>query len=141
MIYITPTISISEAEIKEEFIHSSGPGGQNVNKVATSVQLRFDLQKCATLPADVRERLIILAGRRLTGDGILIIEAGRFRTQGANRKAALERLIALVRQASLPPRSRRKTRPTRASKERRLEGKRLRSRAKRLRKSVAVEED
>jgi ribosome-associated protein len=141
MIYITPRISISEAEIKEEFIHSSGPGGQNVNKVATAVQLRFDLRNSSSLSVGVRERLTILAGRRLNADGILIIEAKRFRTQAANRKDAMDRLIDLVRQAAYPPRSRRKTRPTRASKERRLEAKRRRSRAKSLRGSVLVEDD
>jgi len=141
MIYITPTISISEGEIKEEFMYSSGPGGQNVNKVATAVQLRFDLQKCAALTGDVRDRLVSLAGRRLSGEGILIIEARRFRTQAANRKDAMARLIDLIRRASRPPRSRRKSRPTRASKERRLKAKRRRSQTKDLRRSVSVEDD
>lgn len=136
MIFITPTIAIDESEIKEEFIRSSGPGGQNVNKVATAVQFRFDLRNSSSLPSMVRERLIRLAGRRVSGEGILIIEAGRFRTQAANRQDALDRFIDLVRQAAHPPRSRRKTRPTRASKERRLEAKRRRSHAKNLRRSV-----
>ena len=141
MIYITPTLSISEKEIKEDFIYSSGPGGQNVNKVATAVQLRFDLQNSATLSPVVRDRLIRLAGRRLSGEGILIIVARRFRSQAANRKDAMNRLIELLRRADRPPRFRRKTRPTRASKKRRVEIKRRRSRAKQLRGSVSIEYD
>lgn len=141
MIYITPGISISEAEIKEEFIHSSGPGGQNVNKVATAVQLRFDVENSPSLSDEIRGRLIRIAGRRITADGILIIEAKRLRTQSGNRRDAMDRLVDLVRQAVYPPRSRRKTRPTRASKERRLEAKRRRSRAKSLRRPVSVDED
>ena len=141
MIYITSTILIPEAEIKEEFIHSSGPGGQNVNKVATAVQLRFNVGNSSSLTDEVRDRLIRLAGRRITTAGILIIEAKRFRTQSANRKDAMDRLINLLRRAAYPPRLRRKTRPTRASEERRLEAKRRRSRAKSLRGPVAVDED
>jgi len=141
MIYITQAILIDESEIKEEFIRSSGPGGQNVNKVATAVQLRFDVRNSPSLSAGVRERLARMAGRRITSEGILIIEAKRFRTQAANRKDAMERLVDLVRRAVRPPRSRRKTRPTRASKERRLEAKRRRSRAKSLRRSVPAEDD
>ena len=140
MIYITPRISISEAEIKEEFVHSSGPGGQNVNKVATAVQLRFDVGNSPSLSDEIRGRLIRLAGRRITADGILIIEAKRLRTQSGNRRDAMERLIDLIRRAARPPRVRRKTRPTRASKERRLEAKRRRSRAKSLRGPISVED-
>ncbi|MDP8215212.1 MAG: alternative ribosome rescue aminoacyl-tRNA hydrolase ArfB [Candidatus Euphemobacter frigidus] len=141
MIYITPAIAIPENEIKEEFIRSSGPGGQNVNKVATAVQLRFDARNSPSLPDDLRERLTRLAGRRINADGILIIDAGRFRTQAGNRRDARERLVALLRRAARPPRPRRKTRPTRASREQRLESKRLRSRAKRLRRPVLPEEE
>jgi len=141
MIYITPAISIDENEIKEEFIRASGPGGQNVNKVATAVQLRFDVGNSPSLSAGIRERLARMAGRRITLEGILIIEARRFRTQAANRKDALDRLIDLVRRAARPPRFRRKTRPTRASKERRLAAKRRRSHAKSLRRSVSAEDD
>ena len=141
MIYITPAIVIKDSEVREEFIRASGPGGQNVNKVATAVQLRFDIRNSPSLSDDIRGRLILLAGRRVTSDGILIIEAKRFRTQAANRKDAIDRLVDLVRRAARPPRSRRKTRPTRASKERRLEAKRRRSRAKNLRRSVSVEDE
>ena len=141
MLFITPTITIDENEIKEEFIRSSGPGGQNVNKVATAVQLRYDAMNSPSLSEAVRDRLARLAGRRITAEGILIIEAKRFRTQAANRKDALNRLIDLVRRAARPPRSRRSTRPTRASKERRLAAKRRRSRAKSQRRPVSVDED
>ena len=141
MIYITPAITIPENEIKEEFIRSSGPGGQNVNKVATAVQLRFDVGNSPSLPDDLRERLTRLAGRRITADGILIIEAGRFRSQAGNRRDARERLAALILRSARPPRPRRKTGPTRASRERRLEAKRLRSRAKHLRQPVLPEEE
>jgi len=141
MIPITPAITIEENEIREEFIRASGPGGQNVNKVATAVQLRFDVRNSPSLSDGIRDRLIRLAGRRITSDGILIIEAKRFRTQAANRKDALDRLVDLVRRAARPPRTRRKTRPTRASRERRLEFKRRRSQAKSLRRSVAADED
>jgi len=135
MIQITPTIAISESEIQEEFIRASGPGGQNVNKVASVVQLRFNVAQSPSLPDDVRERLLKIAGKRITADGILIIEAGRFRTQSQNRKDAMDRLKALIKQASQPPKPRIETTPTRASKERRLESKRQRSEIKRLRGS------
>jgi ribosome-associated protein len=136
MIEITPTISIDEKEIREDFVRSCGPGGQNVNKVATAVQLRFNVGKSHGLPADVRERLIRLAGRRLTEDGVLIIEARRFRTQERNREDAMDRLIRLIRKATEKPKPRRKTRPTRESKMRRLEAKRRRAEIKRMRRSV-----
>jgi len=123
MIRITSTITIDESEIKESFVRASGPGGQNVNKVATNVQLRFDVANSHSLPEEVRKRLISLAGNRITEDGILIIEARRFRTQGRNRKDATDRLEELIRDAAQSPKIRRKTRPTLASKIRRLESK------------------
>ena len=123
MIQITSTIKIDESEIQEAFVRTSGPGGQNVNKVATAVQLRFDVANSHSLPEEVRKRLISLAGNRITEDGILIIEARRFRTQGRNREDATARLMELIRNATRRPNIRRKTSPTLASKVRRLEGK------------------
>jgi len=135
MIRVTRTIAIDESELTLEFIRASGPGGQNVNRVATAVQLRFDVANSPSLPDDVRERLVHLAGSRMTKDGVLIIEARRFRTQGRNQQDAVERLVELVRQAAKEPRVRRKTRPTLAARRRRLEAKRRRSEKKRLRRS------
>ena len=135
MIQITPDLAIDESEIQQEFVRASGPGGQHVNRVATAVQLRFDVANSPSLPDDVRARLVQLAGKRMTKDGVLLVESQRFRTQERNRQDALERLIELIRQATKRPKRRRKTRPTRASKERRLENKRRRSEKKRLRKS------
>jgi ribosome-associated protein len=140
MIRVTETIRLDEGEIRERFIRSSGPGGQNVNKVATSVHLRFDIRNSRSLTDDVRERLIRLAGKRVTREGVLVIEASRFRTQEQNRRDARERLIRWVRKAAEPVRLRRKTRPTLKSKERRLDEKRLRSGIKRERKSVSPSE-
>ena len=140
MIPITPTIAIDERELREEFVRASGPGGQNVNKVATAVQLRFDVRRSPSLPGDVRHRLERLAGRRLTDDGVLIIEASRHRTQEQNREDARNRLVDLIRRAAHKPKPRRKTRPTLASKKRRLEGKRQRSTTKRLRRPPRSEE-
>jgi ribosome-associated protein len=136
MIEITSSIVIDDSEIQEEFIRSSGPGGQNVNKVATTVQLRFDVANSPSLPEEVRERLISLARSRITEDGVLIINARRFRTQGRNRQDAIERLAELIRRAAEKPRSRRKTRPTLASKMRRLEEKHRRAETKKLRQGL-----
>jgi ribosome-associated protein len=134
MIRITQSISIKENEIREEFVLASGPGGQNVNKVATAVKLRFDVANSPSLPKDVRDCLLRLAGKRLTDEGIIVIDARRFRSQDRNRQDARERLAALIRKATEQPEPRRKTRPTAASKERRLEDKRHRSQVKRGRR-------
>ncbi|HET9463153.1 MAG TPA: alternative ribosome rescue aminoacyl-tRNA hydrolase ArfB [Thiobacillus sp.] len=134
MIRVNAEIEIDDREIQEDFVRASGPGGQNVNKVSSAVQLRFDAAHCPTLPEEVRLRLRKLAGRRMTDDGILIIEASRFRTQGRNRADAMVRLIELIGAAAEKPKPRLKTRPTLASKKRRLEGKQQRGEVKRLRK-------
>jgi len=133
MIAITPSITLADSELDERFIRSPGPGGQNVNKVATAVQLRFDVERSPSLPGPVKRRLVRLAGRRMSSEGVLTIEAHRFRTRERNREDALERLVELVRKAAHQPKLRRKTKPTRASKERRLESKHRRARDKRLR--------
>ncbi len=133
MIYITRTITIDESEIQEYFVRASGPGGQNINKVATAVQLRFDVANSPSLPNEVRESLFALARRRITKEGVLIINARRFRTQGANRQDAMERLMELIRKAAQKPQIRRKTKPTLGSKIRRLEAKHHRAETKRLR--------
>jgi ribosome-associated protein len=135
MIRVTPSIAIDEHEINEVFVHASGPGGQNVNKVATAVQLRFDVRRSRSLPEKVKEDLIRLAGKRVTKDGELVIEARRFRTQERNRQDARDRLTDLVRRAGRRPKTRRKTRPTEASRQRRLDSKRRRAATKRLRRS------
>ena len=119
MIPVTGTITIDEEEIHQEFIRASGPGGQNVNKVATAVQLRFDVAHSPSLPEDVRERLTRIAGKRMTKEGYLIIDARRFRTQEQNRQDSVARLVDLIRQAAQRPKIRKRTRPTLASRERR----------------------
>ncbi|MGH6924977.1 MAG: alternative ribosome rescue aminoacyl-tRNA hydrolase ArfB [Propylenella sp.] len=140
MIRITPKIAIAESEILESFVRASGPGGQNVNKVATAVQLRFDARHSPSLPEPVRERLERLAGARLTKAGEVVIFADRFRTQERNRADALARLIALIQSAAVAPRPRRATKPTAASKERRLKEKGERSALKGMRKRPPPEE-
>ncbi len=131
MIQVTRSIAISDAELSEEFIRASGPGGQNVNKVSSAVQLRFDVRRSPNLPDAVRVRLERLAGHRLTQDGVIIIAAQRFRMRERNREDALERLLALIREAALPPPPpRRKTKPTLGSKTRRLDGKTRRAAVK-----------
>ena len=141
MVTITPTIAINENEIKMNFIRSSGPGGQNVNKVATAVQLRFDVKNSPSLSDEVRTRLIRLASDKMTKDGILIIQARRFRKQERNRQDAMDRLIKLIKKASEPPKAHIKPKPTRASKERILAAKRHRSKLKKMRQWVSISED
>ena len=135
MLRVTAHIAIDEREIEEQFVRASGPGGQNVNKLSTAVQLRFDARHSPSLPNDVRLRLERLAGSRLTRDGVLVIIAQRHRTQARNRQDALERLLDLVRRAAVAPVKRRPTRPTKASRERRIEGKKRRAGIKRLRRA------
>jgi len=133
MIRVNAEIELDEREIQEDFVRASGPGGQNVNKVSTAVQLRFDVARSPSLPDPVRARLIALAGRRVTHDGVLIIEAERYRSQRRNRDDALERLIELIREACEVDKPRRPTRPTLASKKRRLDSKQRRGETKKLR--------
>ncbi len=139
MIRITDTIAIDEREIEESFVRAAGPGGQNVNKLSTAVQLRFDVRRSPSLPDDVRARVERLAGRRLTQEGVIVITAQRHRTQERNRQDALDRLVDLIRRAAQPPAPRRPTRPTAGAKRRRLESKKQRAAIKRLRSGPPME--
>jgi ribosome-associated protein len=141
MIEITPSLSIDENEIQLDFIRSSGPGGQNVNKVSSGVQLRFNIATSATLPDEVKLRLHSIARNRITGEDVLIIEAKRFRTQDQNREDALARLVTLIYQACQKPKTRRKTRPTLASQAERIEGKKRRGAVKRSRSTTPADLD
>lgn len=141
MIQVTDTLAIDDSEIDIVFTHASGPGGQNINKVSTAAQLRFDILGSASLPDDVRERLIELAGRRVNRDGVLVLNARRFRSQERNRQDALDRLTEMVRQAAVKPKVRRRTRVPDAARKRRLETKRRRSQTKRRRGRVSPPDD
>ena len=133
MIQITPQLALDDDELAFRFVRASGPGGQNVNKVSTAVELRFDLAGSSSLPDDLKLRLKILAGKRLSAEGVLLIDAHRFRTQGMNRKDAIERLIALIQAAAIPPKTRKPTRPNRSAREARLAIKRKGSLIKKTR--------
>jgi ribosome-associated protein len=138
-IWITGRLAIDPAEIEESFVRAAGPGGQHVNKTSTAVQLRFDVRRSPSLPDDVRQRLERLAGRRLTNDGVLVLVAQGERSQKRNREEALARLVELIRVAARPPVPRKKTRPTRASKQRRLESKKKHGALKSLRGRPSVD--
>jgi ribosome-associated protein len=139
MLEITPTLTIDERELQMDFIRAAGPGGQNVNKVATAVQLRFDIVNSPSLASDIKGRLIQLAGKRVNTDGVLMIEAKHFRTQEQNREDAIQRLVELIRKAVVKPKPRRKTKPSAASKEKRLKSKKVKGEVKRLRQSKSFE--
>jgi ribosome-associated protein len=138
MIEITPSVQIDEQEVEYIYVRSPGPGGQNVNKVSSAVQLRFNVQESFSLPEEAKKRLVRLAGKRMTSGGILIIEARQYRSQEQNRQAAQERLKRIIRQALEPPKPRHKTKPTRASVIRRLESKQKRGEIKRLRRDKEI---
>lgn len=140
MIRITDNLLIAESEVRMSFVRASGPGGQNVNKVSTAVELRFDAARSPSLTPEMRDRLMRLAGSRLTREGEIVIEAQSHRSQEMNRQEALTRLTALLRQAAHKPKPRKRTRPSRAARERRLEGKRRRSRAKEQRREQRTED-
>jgi len=131
--FITDTLSIDDSELEWDFVRSSGPGGQNVNKVATAVQLRFAVRRSPSLPDDVRERLVRLAGKRMTSDGVLVIQARRFRSQEGNRQDAWDRLADLVKKALVRPRVRKPSRPSRAAKQKRIDAKKKRGELKKMR--------
>ena len=139
MLQVAPGIEVDERELEERFVRSSGPGGQNVNKVATAVELRFDV-KASSLPEDVKRRLVVLAGRRMTAEGVLVLDSRVHRSQLQNREAARERLLELLRRASHKPKARRKTRPSKSAKEKRLVAKVSRARIKKGRERVRPED-
>jgi ribosome-associated protein len=139
-LHVTPSIVIDDSELEERFVRASGPGGQNVNKVSTAVELRFDAMRSPALDDRIRDRLRALAGARMTADGVVVIDARRHRTQAKNREDAKERLLELLREAAIPPKRRRKTRPTLASKDRRIQTKRRRAQAKEGRGRVGGDE-
>ena len=139
MIRVTDSISLDDSELTEDFVRSSGPGGQNVNKLSTAVQLRFDVRHSPSLPNDVALRLMRLAGSRLTKAGVLVITAQRHRTQERNRQDARDRLVELIREAAVVPIKRRPTKPTKAAKARRLEGKKQRAKIKTMRGRVSYD--
>ena len=139
MLQITPSLQIDERELQLEYIRASGPGGQNVNKVATAVQLRFDIVNSPALASDIKGRLIRLAGKRVNADGVLLIEARRFRTQEATREDAIQRLVEMIRKVLVPPKPRKKTKPTVASREKRLQEKKRKGEVKKIRLNKSYE--
>ncbi len=139
MIPVTHSISLQESELRYDYVRSSGPGGQNVNKVSSAVQLRFDMANSVSLPGRVKARLRVLAGRRVTTEGVIVIEAQRFREQEKNRRDAVHRLLELIREAAIIPKTRRPTKPTYGSQTRRLQEKRVRSQDKSLRQAPGDE--
>ena len=134
--FITDTLSIDDSELEWDFVRSSGPGGQNVNKVATAVQLRFAVRRSPSLPDDVRERMVRLAGKRMTSDGVLVIQARRFRSQEGNRQDAWDRLSELVKKALIRPRVRKPSRPSKLAKQKRLNAKKKRGELKKMRREM-----